>query len=155
MRHELQFLSPLVGRDENGSEISTWVASQAIWCNIEYKEAGSKEDSIGARIHSFVNISVTLRYLPGIDAKMKIYADGYEWNINTVLLSHRKDFLTLECVQDKPTTLLEWVTNDGETWVDQNGNAWIFEDPSQTLSNATGISWTDGEGHIWTPKRTL
>lgn len=151
MRHELQFLSPLSGRDDNGAEISTWVTSQAVWCNIEYKEAGSKEDSIGARIHSFVNIAVTLRYLPGIDAKMRIYADGYEWNINTVLLSHRQDFMTLECVQDKPVTLLQWATNDGENWVDQDGNIYTFEDPTQDLNNVTGISWTDDEGNIWIP----
>lgn len=151
MRHELQFLSPLVGRDENGAEISTWVTSQAVWCNIEYKEAGSKEDSIGARIHSFVNIAVTLRYLPGIDAKMRIYADSYEWNINTILLSHRKDFMTLECVQDKPVTLIQWATNDGENWVDQNGNIYTFENPTEDLNNVTGISWTDDEGNIWIP----
>lgn len=155
MRHELQFLSPLSGRDENGSEIETWVASQKVWCNIEYKQTKSDEMSVGARIQSFTAAIVTLRYLDGIDAKMRMYADGYEFDILTVLPDLRKSYLTLEVEIDRPTTLQAWSTEDGQYWTDPDGNYWIFEDPSATLTNATGISWSDGTGRIWTPKTTL
>jgi len=155
MRHELQFLSPLTGRDENGAETQTWIASQKVWCNIEFLESGSDEKSEGARIHSFVNTRIKLRYLEGITAKMRLYARGYEFDILTVLPDLRNSYLVLECKQDRPSTLLAWSTQDGQYWTDPDGNQWIFEDPSQTLTNATGISWTDGQGRIWTPNTIL
>ena len=151
MRHELQFLNPLVGRDENGSEIHTWIASQKIWCNVEYKESGSDESSVGARIQSFVSAVVTLRHIDGISPKMRLYTQGYEFNILTVLPDLRNSYLTLECEIDRPTTLQAWSTEDGQNWTAPDGSYWFFEDPSQTLSNTTGIDWTDADGNIYTP----
>lgn len=84
-----------------------------------------------------------------------MYFDGYEWNIKTIQLFQPRDYMTLEVEQDRPSTLIEWTTPDGETWQDPDGNDWIFYDPTQTLANATGISWTNPDGNILTPAETI
>lgn len=148
MRHRMQFLSPLIGRDENGAELNTWIASQELWCNIEYKMAGSDEEGIGNRITAMTSAIVTLRHVESVTAKMRLFAHGAEWNIKSVLHDDKFRFLTLECVKDKPSNLLAYSTEDGQTWVDPNGNSWFFDDPSQSLLDATKINWTDSEGRI-------
>jgi len=96
MRHTLRFLTPTVTKDANGSESITWVEGSDVWCNLEYKESGSDEDIFGSRISATTNVLATLRYNSAINEKMRVKADGDEWNIKSVLYDDWRQFMRLE-----------------------------------------------------------
>lgn len=104
MRHEMQLLTPVTSVDSSGAEVITWNSSNSIWCQIEYLKSGSDENNVGQRIHAFTNILIRLRYDSTVTTKMRVNADGFEWNIKSILPDHRREFMTLECEQDKPNT---------------------------------------------------
>lgn len=96
MRHTLRFLTPSVVIDANGSESITWSEGSDVWCNLEYKESGSDETTAGARIMPTTTVLATLRYDSTINEKMRVKADGDEWNIKSVLYDSWRSYMTLE-----------------------------------------------------------
>lgn len=155
LRDQCNFLSPLEGRDASGAPISTWIASQQVFCKLEYKIAGSDEGIIGARYHAETRVLVTIRHIDAINEKMRLYFHDYEWNIKTIQRHPMRDYTILEVLQDRPSTLIAWKEQDNGSWLDPDGNEWLLANPSATLADATGISWTDNEGFVWSPSETI
>jgi len=102
MRHECTFLTPTPTRDASGDEVLSWAEGSNVWCHLDYKLTGSDENDQGARIHAFTKVIVTLRYDSTITEKMRIKFDGKEHNIITIAPDPHRQFMQIDCVQDKP-----------------------------------------------------
>jgi SPP1 family predicted phage head-tail adaptor len=72
-----------VGQDEIGQPIEAWVPLYSVWANIRHlsgREAIKSDASV-----SITKASIRIRYLPGVDAGMRVSHGGKFYDIEAVL----------------------------------------------------------------------
>jgi len=154
MRHRVKFLMPLEGRDTMGGEIHTWLTSNEVWARVQFTLSGSGEQEMAERVMSMLKMEVTMRFRDGIYPKMRLVYDGREFNILAIAESHRRQYMTLECVEDEVTRDKYWSGTDGEFWEDPDGSSWVAftgtGGVAESYRTVGGLTWTDPDGNTWT-----
>jgi len=125
MRHQIQYMKPLVGRGDFGQELRTWITSSPVFANIEYLEAGSGEEEIASRKQAVTTARITTRYRSTVYPKMRIKADSQEFAILSVLPDSKRQYMVVEAVIDGPRQQT-YVTPEGADWIDEQGQPWVF-----------------------------
>lgn len=83
LRHALVIEQVQESRDAMGGAVTTWVAFATVSGKFERSEGG--EVFVGQQIHARVDAKATIRFLPGVDATMRVVFDSQPWNIVRVI----------------------------------------------------------------------
>lgn len=146
MRHQIQYMKPLVGRGDHGQEVRTWITSGSVFANIEYREAGSDEDEVASRKQAYTRARITTRYRSTVYPKMRIKADTQEFAILSVLPDAMRQYMVIEAVIDGPRQQT-YSTPEGADWIDEQGQPWIFAFAGDEKTAAvTETTYTDSAG---------
>ena len=80
-------------QDAIGQPVETWSLVAAVWANIKHL-SGAQAIKAGADASS-VKASIRIRYMAGIDAGMRIVADGVHYNIGALLPNKSAGYIDL------------------------------------------------------------
>jgi len=155
MRERVQFLQPLLGRGDYGEETQTWVASNEVWASFDYQTA-SDEKEIANRNTAMRMVEVTTRLYDDVNEKMRLFHRQDEYEIVSIRPSDKRQYMTMEVVKSSEKGYRTVKDASGNNWIDPLGNEWVIMDQtSDTQTNSTGLSWTDGTGHVWAALYTI
>lgn len=85
--------------DASGNTVEAWTDFASVWA--EVAPLSAREFVAGQAVQSGVNTRVTIRYLAGVRANMRVVHDGRYFNIEGVLsdTASGRDYLTLPCTE--------------------------------------------------------
>ena len=69
--------------DGGGGFTESWQIFATVWASIE--PLRGREDYDNSRIHGRTNYRIVIRYMPGIETKMRVNLKGRVFNINAVM----------------------------------------------------------------------
>lgn len=85
-----------VTRDSMGGEVKTWVQYAAVWAQIQH--LSGRELIAAKQAASEVTARITIRYLAGVDASMRVRHGGDVYAISAVVPTGRsRTGMNLEC----------------------------------------------------------
>lgn len=99
LRHEVTIQSLAEGVNVAGDTVATWSDVATVWADIQPLSA--REFIAGQALQSDVSARITIRYLEGITAAMRVVHGATIYNIRGVLPDQAsgREYLTLPCSQ--------------------------------------------------------
>lgn len=98
LRHRITFQKLVVDTNENGFEIEDWIDIKTVWSAItnlhgrEYFEA--------AAVQAENTVKFTIRYLPNIDASMRILFKNKQFNITSIdNIKYQNKFIEIKAME--------------------------------------------------------
>lgn len=89
LRHLATIENLVKGQDAAGGRMETWVEFTKAWCGI--KPLSGKEKYYSAEKHATATHQITMRYISGINPKMRIVARGRVFEIVSVINDNERD----------------------------------------------------------------
>lgn len=93
---------PNVTRNETGEEVTTWADVATVWAKADPVD-GDEGFQSDRRVNTS-RMQFTIRYRPGVTAKMRVVYDGETFKIEDVREKNRREGLVLDCFAFDPTT---------------------------------------------------
>ncbi len=95
MRYRITLQYPSDGVDDYGNSIDTWQDLKTVWADIV--PVSGREYLTASQATSETQYKIYIRYLEGINAKMRVIQGEQVYEILAVLGDKRSNMLTLMC----------------------------------------------------------
>lgn len=99
LRHRVVIQQQTKAQDSTGSIVPTWTEYKTVWASVE--PLSGREFFSAAQVQSSVNTRIRIRYLEGVNAKMRVQHGADYYDIQAVLTDSKSGVheMQLMCVR--------------------------------------------------------
>ena len=96
LRHRIVIEESIAGRDNFGAEVYEWIQFAKVWADVS--PVSGREFASFKQINSEITTKITIRYLAGVTAEMRVLFDNRIFEINSIINPEEKNIsLLLMC----------------------------------------------------------
>ncbi len=148
MNKQVSFMMPIKSRNSTtGEEIKTFLTSSAIWAQMDYKIAGSKEKEKTGKKIEITKVIFTMFFNEAVRPTWRVKHNSREFEILNVLPGHNEMFMRLECQSVSLWRNEYYLSPTDGFWTDPFGNYWVAIDRGETQPIYGNLTWEDGDGN--------
>jgi SPP1 family predicted phage head-tail adaptor len=98
LRHTGTIENLVKGQDDAGGALESWTEFKKVWCDI--KPLNGNEKYVSHEKHSTATHQVIMRYVSGVDTKMRLLSRGRKFDILSALNINEEDKMLQLVVQE-------------------------------------------------------